>query len=194
MFAGLFLVSYGFQFTHLSSVLLAGLLGVSYFSVIIGEATLDFDSSSTSMWIVFFASVGVGVIYMNLTYSRFYMGCFNFGFSFGTVLSLILNCVILFKLELTPIYLPLVLSILILGIFFGLLGCRFLNSVGILSTSFVGAYLVIKPITWFTGKYQNELLLNKMQLYAFPIEVDWVFYVYIASIALITMVGVWFQY
>lgn len=73
MFAGLFLVSYGFQFTHLSSVLLAGLLGVSYFSVIIGEATLDFDSSSTSMWIVFFASVGVGVIYMNLTYSRFYM-------------------------------------------------------------------------------------------------------------------------
>lgn len=33
-----------------------------------------------------------------------------------------------------------------------------------------------------------------MQLYAFPIEVDWVFYVYIASIALITMVGVWFQY
>ena len=68
---GLFLVFYGFQFTRISTILLAFLIGVSFFTLIIGEAALDYDSSGASMWIVFIAGIIVGFIYMYLTYNKF---------------------------------------------------------------------------------------------------------------------------
>jgi len=68
---GLFLVFYGFQFTRISTILLAFLIGVAFFTLVLGEAVLDYDSSGASMWIVFIAGLVVGLIYMNLTYNKF---------------------------------------------------------------------------------------------------------------------------
>lgn len=50
---------------------MAFLIGVSFFTLVIGEAALDYDSSGASMWIVFIAGLVVGLIYMNLTYNKF---------------------------------------------------------------------------------------------------------------------------
>lgn len=50
---------------------------------------------------------------------------------------------------------PIILFVLLFSIPFGLLTFKFHDEVIIASTSFTGAYLVVRPFSWFFGGYPN---------------------------------------
>jgi hypothetical protein len=69
---------------------MAAIMGFGFTTIVIGEAALDYDSSGAALSIVVGAGIIVGFIYLNASVTRFFFLLFNFGFSVGVVISLII--------------------------------------------------------------------------------------------------------
>ncbi|CAD8199573.1 unnamed protein product [Paramecium pentaurelia] len=191
---GIALMIFGFQFLRFTTVLLAFMIGTAIYTIVLGEAVLDQDSSNFAIIIIFCSGIGVGIIYANTTYVRYLLGVFNMGLIFGVVLSLLMQPLFLHLFNSHPMFLTLTLTFSISGLLFGFLACKFLNTFGIGATALAGSYLFIKPIGWFASGYPNEIYLVKRAFYGFEKEINFRFYLYFSSIMVLTIGSVFYQY
>ncbi|CAK59583.1 unnamed protein product (macronuclear) [Paramecium tetraurelia] len=184
---GIFLLLLGYQLAQLSSMILAVLMGFGFTTIVIGEATLNSDSSYAATWVVVGSGVLVAFIYFNASMQRFFFLLFNFGFSVGVILSLMIQSLFYYSIETDLMFFPLTISIIVSGGILGLLGLRYNLQMGIVSTSLVGAYCLIRPIGFLAGGYPNELLLTKKAEYGFDIDIEYSVYAYNAVIILVAI-------
>ncbi|CAD8108782.1 unnamed protein product [Paramecium sonneborni] len=191
---GIVLIIFGFQFLRLTTVFLAFMIGTAIYTIVLGEGVLDQDSSSFAIIIILCSGIGVGIIYANTTYVRYLLGVFNIGLVFGVVVTLLMEPLFLHLFNSHPMYLTMTLIMLISGLIFGFLACKFLNIFGIGTTALTGSYLFIKPIGWFAGGYPNEMYLVKRTFYGFDKQINFRFYLYFSSIMVLTIGSVFFQY
>lgn len=69
----------------------------------------------------------------------------------------------------------------------------FLKSyITILSTSFCGAYLIIRPFGWWVGNFPNEFTLVKSVKYGIVEEIPNIYYLYVMLIVMLTGIGIKF--
>lgn len=64
----------------------------------------------------------------------------------------------------------------------------------IVSTGFVGSYMVIRSISGIFGNYPNEFELAQLMKYGELEKVPWQFYVYMVFIVLLSITSISFQY
>ncbi|CAD8091070.1 unnamed protein product [Paramecium primaurelia] len=184
---GIFFLILGYQLAQLSSMILASLMGFGFTTIVIGEATLNSESSNAALWVVIGSGVLVAFIYFNASMQRFFFLLFNFGFSVGLILSLMIQSLFYYTIETDMMFFPLSISIVVSGVILGLLGLRYNLQMGIVSTSLVGAYCLIRPIGFIAGGYPNELLLTKQAEYGFDINIGYSVYVYNIMIILVAI-------
>ncbi|CAD8203170.1 unnamed protein product [Paramecium octaurelia] len=190
---GIFFLLLGYQLAQLSSMILAILMGFGFTTIVIGEATLNSNSSHAATWVVIGSGVLVAFIYFNASMQRFFFLLFNFGFSVGVILSLMVQSLFYYSIETDLMFFPLSISIIVSGGILGLLGLRYNLQMGIVSTSLVGAYCLIRPICFLVGGYPNELLLTKQAEYGFDINIGYSVYVYNVVIILVAIICGVFQ-
>ncbi|CAD8104994.1 unnamed protein product [Paramecium sonneborni] len=184
---GIFFLLLGYQLAQLSSMILGSIMGFGFTTIIIGEATLNSESSYAALWVVIGSGVIVAFIYFNASMQRFFFLLFNFGFSVGLILSLMFQSLFYYQIETDLMFLPLTTSIIISGVILGLLGLKYDLYIGIVSTSLVGAYCLIRPIGFIVGGYPNELLLTKQAEYGFDINIGYSVYIYNIMIILLAV-------
>ena len=75
----------------------------------------------------------------------------------------------------------------------GLLTFKYSEEVIVTSTSLVGAYMVVRPISWIFGGFPNEftlyLMIENGQLKTLP----WTFFLYLVFIIAIAILGAFYQ-
>ncbi|CAD8198589.1 unnamed protein product [Paramecium octaurelia] len=184
---GIFFLLFGYQLAQLSSMILASIMGFGFTTIVIGEATLNSESSNAALCVVIGSGVLVAFIYFNASMQRFFFLLFNFGFSVGVIISLMIQSIFYYTIETDLMFFPLTTSIVTSGVILGLLGLRFNLQMGIVSTSLVGAYCLIRPIGFIAGGYPNELLLTKQAEYGFDIKTGYSVYVYNVMIILVAI-------
>lgn len=79
-----------------------------------------------------------------------------------------------------------------IGLACGVCGLIFRSYVTILSTSFCGAYMIIRPFGWFVGHFPNEFTLVKKVKYGIVEEIPPIYYLYIMLVVLIAGIGIHF--
>ncbi|CAD8119438.1 unnamed protein product [Paramecium sonneborni] len=184
---GIFLVLLGYQLAQLSSMILGSIMGFGFTTIIIGEAALNSESSNAALWVVVGSGVIVAFIYFNTSMQRFFFLLFNFGFSVGLIISLMIQSLFYYQIQTDLMFFPLTISIIVSGVILGLLGLRYNLQMGIVSTSLVGSYCIIRPIGFIAGGYPNELLLTKQAEYGFNIDIGYSVYIYNSMIILVAV-------
>lgn len=71
-------------------MIMAAVMGFGFTTLILGEATLNTNSSNAALCVVIGSGIVVGFIYFNASMTRFFFLLFNFGFSVGIVISLMI--------------------------------------------------------------------------------------------------------
>ena len=83
------------------------------------------------------------------------LGTFGLGAWIGVILAFILNNIALYRIKSSISTLPLLITLGVLGVAFGVLALFFKKSLIIISTSFVGAYCSIRALSWYLGAFPN---------------------------------------
>lgn len=76
---------------------------------------------------------------------------------------------------------------------FGLLSFKYTDEIIIASSSLTGAYLIVRPISWLFGGFPNEFLLYEMVQTKTLDGIPWSFYLYLALIIALAVIGVMYQ-
>jgi len=108
---------------------------------------------------------------------------------FGLVLALVIHNTILFRLESNYI---IYITLVIIGVGCGVAGLFLRSYITILSTSFCGAYMLIRPFGWFVGSFPNEFTLVKELKYGIVEDIPNIYYLYVMLILLLTVIGMKF--
>lgn len=75
----------------------------------------------------------------------------------------------------------------------GLLTFKYRDDVIIASTSFTGAYLIVRPLSWMIGGFPNEFTLYDTFQTGKIVSLPWTFFVYLILIICISIVGGMYQ-
>jgi len=143
-------------------------------------------------WVVLFGSAAAGIIAAALTVTFIKLGVFLVGCWLGGTLATCLFQMFIHLISSKPFVLWIIIAVLALA--FGLLSLKFLKFVMVVGTSFIGAFLVIRGIASFLGGYPNEFqLFNEIQAGQVD-NVPWEVYIYIASMFVISLLGMLFQH
>lgn len=113
------------------------------------------------------------------------LGTFGLGAWIGVILSFILNNIALYRIKSGMANLPLLITLAILAVAFGVLALFFKKSFIIISTSFIGAYCSIRALSWYLGAFPNEFLISKQRQY-YGAGVQWQYYVYVVALFILT--------
>lgn len=81
------------------------------------------------------------------------MGFFLLGMNLGMVLALIFHNAILYMIKTDPPEMGLMMEILIVGLLAGMLSCCLWRKIVILSTSFLGSYILVRGVSLLFGGY-----------------------------------------
>jgi len=122
------------------------------------------------------------------------LATFLFAAWFGIVIALLMNNAIFYKIQLTNTTVILWVTVAVLGVTMGVLSCFFKKHCVMICSGIVGAYLVIRPFGWLFGSFPNELELAEQVKYGVLMKVPSIFYVYMALILIVGMIGVKFQW
>ena len=170
------------------------LSGFGFLMLIFGEFILTPDSSVLLIWILLLIAVLLGAIAGYVATSLPKIGFMGLGLWLGFVLAFIINNLFLYKIEVSPPGLLLYFLMAILGIIFAIMSMCMWRHICIISTSFLGSYLVIRSLSLYIGGYPNELTLDKQIQYKELANVGWQFYVYFIFIIVLTVIGAIVQY
>jgi len=104
-------------------------------------------------------------------------------------LALLIHNTILFRIENKHI---IYIALIVIGLGCGIAGFFIQSYVTIISTSFCGAYLIIRPFGWFVGHFPNEFSLVKEIKYGILEEIPPIYYLYVMLIILLSGIGLKF--
>jgi len=168
--------------------------GFGFLLLLFGEFIIQPNTNSYLIWTLIFICIVVGVCLGYLATSLPKIGFFALGIWLGVVIAWIINNLFLYKIETNPPDLLLYLLMLILGASGAFLSKWKWKFICIISTGFLGAYLVIRAFSIFIGYYPDELTIAK-QIRMKEIEsVGWEFYVYFTFIVILAGCGIYVQF
>lgn len=150
-------------------------------SVIVFLPGVPNDLINSIVIITGITSIFIG--YVTLYFPK--LGTFGLGAWVGVILSFILNNIALFRIKSSISALPLLITLAILGVVFGVLALFFKKSFVIISTSFIGAYCSIRALSWYLGAFPNEFLISKQRQYL-GASVQWQYYVYVVALFILS--------
>lgn len=159
---------------------------------------LIFNPSTVVVWIILGVSLLGGIVlgYFVAKYKRAVLG-FLLGGYMGYILGLLLYNVAFIHIQYNPTmiyWMTIILSILIACVFSYFLFEHLL----IVSTSFCGAYALIRGISLYAGGFPNESyiidLINKKEYDTLKLALTPIVYVYVACWLVVCAFGIYFQY
>ncbi len=168
--------------------------GFGFLLILFGEFIIKPNTNSYLIWTLIFICVVIGICLGYLATSLPKIGFFALGTWLGVVVAFVVNNLFLYKIETNPPDLLLYLLMLVLGATGAFLSKWKWKFVCILSTSFLGAYLIIRAMSIFIGYYPDELTIAKKIRYKEMDGVGWEFYLYFSFIVILAGFGVYFQY
>ena len=168
--------------------------GFGFLLLLFGEFIIKPNTNTYLIWTLIFICIVVGVCLGYLATSLPKIGFFALGIWLGVVLAFVINNLFLYKIETNPPDLLLYVMMLVLGAAGAFLSKWKWKFVCIISTSFLGAYLVIRALSIFIGYYPDELTIAKKIRYKEMDDVGWEFYLYFSFILILTGFGIYFQY
>lgn len=157
--------------------------------VVMGEFVIDHDTDSKIVVVSLIISVCFGFLFGFMTLKLPKLGVFILGCLLGLMFSLLIHNTILFRID--NLYL-IYIVLLVIGLGFGVAGFWIRSYITILSTSFCGAYMLIRPFGWWVGHFPNEFSLVKEIKYHIVDEISEIFYLYVMLILLLTGIGIKF--
>lgn len=131
----------------------------------------------------------MGILFgvMLLTLPR--LGYVNIGLWVAVIFSLLLqNSVLYLTGDLVAFY----ITIGVVGLIMTVIALMKLKNYIILSTSFISAFWIVRPLGFFLSSYPNEFLSGES--YLLNDTTDWQFYLYLISIVILTILGAVFQF
>lgn len=131
----------------------------------------------------------MGVLFgvMLLTLPR--LGYVNIGLWVAVIFSLLLqNSVLYLTGNLVAFY----ITIGVVGLIMTAIALMKLKNYIILSTSFISAFWIVRPLGFFLSNYPNEFLSGES--YLLNDSTNWQFYLYLISIIILTILGSVFQF
>lgn len=191
---GIFECFFGLALLKPSLFCIGYLSGFGFLILIFGEFVISPSSSILFIWLLLLISVLFGAISGFLATSLPKFGFMALGFWFGIILAFLINNLFLYKIEVEPPGLLLYITMFILGITFGLMSMFFWQNICIISSSFLGAYLIIRSLSLYIGYYPNELSLNYEIKYKELEDVGWEFYIYFLFLIILAIFGAIIQF
>lgn len=193
---GIFLCFLGIKFIVVTQIL-AGVLLTSFLLIFMLFTYLKVQYSSFEFWLIIGISVLIGIIvgYLISFYKKvpvMILGGF-LGFLLGTVL----YQVFLKYIKSNPLvvyWVTLVSCVILLAI----IGYFFYDHVMILGSGFIGAYAIIRGLSFMIGKYPDERqimdLMDQGEWQQVQELMTWQVYVYLAAFLIIGFAGSYIQY
>lgn len=131
----------------------------------------------------------MGILFgiMLLTLPR--LGYINIGLWVAVIFSLLLQNSVLY---LTGSLVGFYITVGVVGLIMTAIAMMKLKNYIILSTSFISAFWIIRPLGFFLPYYPNEFLSG--QSYLLNDSTEWQFYLYLISIIILTILGAVFQF
>lgn len=111
---------------------------------------------------------------------------------FGIVLGMLASSIFTQVFEFYSPWAP-VVFILLFSIPLALLTFKYREEVVIASTSFTGAYMIVRPISWMIGGFPNEFTLYDSFRRGQIVSLPWSFFLYLVVIIAIAVVGAMYQ-
>lgn len=168
--------------------------GFGFLLVLFGEFVIKPTTNSYVIWVLVIICIAVGICLGYLATSLTKIGFFALGVWLGVVIAFCINSLFLYKIETNPPDLLLYLLMLILGASGAFLSKWKWKFMCIISTSFLGAYLVIRGLSIFIGYYPDELTIAKKIRYKEMDDVGWEFYLYFSFILILAGFGIYVQF
>jgi hypothetical protein len=195
---GLFELFLGARLLYVTIFLICGAAGVALIFILVFVFIVPNGVSVAVLWVVFGCSLLLGLVgaYFIARYNKFVIGIVIGAFS-GYVLGYLLYN-IAFKYIPGNQTLILWLTVGVCMIILAVLSYFLFDHLIIITTSFIGAYAVIRGISFFAGEFPNEAYvidLYKNEEYDQLKELlSWYVYLYIGCWAIAFGVGVFTQY
>ena len=189
---GLFFLVLGSCFTKISVFLISAITIVFIILLILYSFILSFSTPEWVGWIILPVSVIIGVIAGFFLASFLKLGTFVIGAWFGATLAMILFEMFVYKISSKEFVLWIMIALL--GLIIGILALKFLKTILIIGTSFIGAFMVVRGVSFYIGGYPNEFeLYNEIQVGNID-NVPYTFYIYAAFIVILAVIGAIVQY
>ena len=189
---GLFFLVLGSCFTKISVFLISAITIVFIILLILYSFILSFSTPEWVGWIILPVSVIIGVIAGFFLASFLKLGTFVIGAWFGATLAMILFEMFVYKISSKEFVLWIMISLL--GLIIGILALKFLKTILIIGTSFIGAFMVVRGVSFYIGGYPNEFeLYNEIQVGNID-NVPYTFYIYAAFIVILAVIGAIVKY
>lgn len=186
---------YGLQMLKPTLFIMGYATGFGVLIAIFGEFILRPDTKMLMVWVILVISLLFGTLLGYVTSAIPRLGFFLAGFWLGTIIAFLINNVLLFRIQSNSTSsVPLWIAIIIFGTLCGLSSCIFWKMLVIVSTSFVGAYFIVRPFGWVAGHYPNEFSVAKQIRMGELLNIPNEFYLYFTLILIIALVGMKFQY
>lgn len=188
---GFFFAFAGFKLFQIAlfivaTIVVAGLLLFVFYSTFLSDNTATWVG-----WLVLALSVVLGLLGGFLTvYMEKFAGALLAAWG-GFLLGVLLNETVVWLAG--QAWLFWVINIVLALIFF-LLGLKFFDHAVMISTSFIGSYMIMKGIGMMAGGFPNIYVLIKMIEDGAMDSIDPVFYAYLAGIVILTILTSIFQF
>ena len=141
-------------------------------------------------WLLLAVSIVLGCIIGFFASKLLRVGVFFLGVWAGIGVALLLNNVILFKINSVAV---LWISMAVLGLLFGVLSFFWYMYIVIVCTSIIGSYLFVRGISLFAGGYPNEFTIYERIRDQDMSRVPLTFYLYLAGIIICVGIGIFIQ-
>jgi hypothetical protein len=175
------------------TIFIFGILTGSIFGIIYSaENFVDFIYESEGYGIgvfviclSFLMGILLGVVLLTLPR----LGYINIGLWVAVIFSLLLQNSVLY---LTGNLIAFYITIGVVGLLMAGIALLKLKNYIIISTSFISAFWLVRPLGFFLPSYPNEFLSGVS--YLLNASTDWQFYLYLIAIIILTILGAVFQF
>lgn len=183
---GCFFCFLGNRFKIVTNYLTGFFSACGFLIVLMGEFVIEHDTDYKIVIISVIIAVLFGLLFGFMTHKLKFLAIFILGCLFGLMFALVIHNTILFRIKYkSMIY----IALLVIGVGCGIAGLFLRSYITIVSTSFCGAYMIVRPFGWFIGYFPNEFTLVKELKYDIVDSIPSVYYLYIMLIILFTGIG-----
>lgn len=185
---GFFVTFYGLKMFNIAIFCIATITT----TFICGELFYEFvkfNATSTTLWVVFFVCLVIGLImgYLAIAFEK--AGFFALGAALGVIVGMILYQGILATFLAGHGSAIFYVFCGLLGLIGGLLSFWIYKDIIIIATSVVGSFIIVRGISVYTGNFPSEIdVANGVQGFSAYT------YAYLAVIAIMSIAGIWVQF
>lgn len=150
---------------------------------------VDLNTETWILWFIFILCVGIGSGIGVLAVRYKEVGFFGMGFGLGVIAALLIYQYIIANFIGSFGEAFLYGFAILFGIFGGYSASKYWRGMVISATAFIGSYMIVRAISVYLGGFPNEIELAEGQA-----EFTWWSVLYLLLLALITLIGLKFQY